>query len=148
MVALGHLDDAYEMFMTVGDKYTKTYLVDIAEMIIDHGYRPSDLGNKDPNEYVIELLSSSNSAPKSGGSKRTRATFGGYEANLESIGRPQFLTSKPVQKRRDALLEQALQIQTGEEESETILPRSTATTTRFSGATQSIQSRSSSRTED
>jgi hypothetical protein len=38
-------DDAYAVFQQVGSKYTKTYLVNIAEMIIDHGYRPAELGS-------------------------------------------------------------------------------------------------------
>lgn len=146
-IALDCFDEAYEAFSQVGNKYTKTYLVDIAEMIIDHGYRPSDLGeDQDPNEYVIKLLSNPiSSTSKSGSSKRTRATGGEFGANSESIGRPQFLTSKSVQRRKDDLCAEAFQRIEGTHR--TTHPTRT-TTTHFSELTQSAQSRSSSPTGD
>ncbi len=101
-VVLGHFAEAYKVFQQIGNRYTKAYYVDMAEMIIDHGYRPAELGDKDPNEFAISLLMKASKSSKENGERHTRVrkkSRGSTEANPESLGRPHFLTKKTVRKR-------------------------------------------------
>ena len=61
LVTLNKFHQAYKIFMNVGKQYTKTYYVDIAQMIMD-GYRPDAMGNEDPTEYAKGLLAEAKSS--------------------------------------------------------------------------------------
>ena len=56
LMTLNRLDDAYKTFMKVEEGYTKTYLIDIAQMILEYGYRPDEIGNNNPIDYARGLL--------------------------------------------------------------------------------------------
>ena len=102
LVVLGHFDEAYKVFQQVENRCTKTYLVDMAEMIIDHGYRPAELGDKDPSAFAISLLMQASHPSKENGDRCNsvrKKSHGSTEVNPESLGRPHFLSKRTVKER-------------------------------------------------
>lgn len=104
LILLNQFDEAYKCFQTIGKQYTKTYLTDIADMILEHGYKPSDMGNTDPYTYVETLIKTGMSVPedpirpktKRRASKNENVSTIDFE--MLTIAHPQFINRPATRK--------------------------------------------------
>jgi hypothetical protein len=54
---LGKYQDAYDAFVSTNRNYTQSWRLDIAEMVVDNGFRPRDMETQSVESYVKDLLS-------------------------------------------------------------------------------------------
>ena len=114
LMTLNRFDEAYKTFRKVEEGYTKTYLIDIAQMILEHGYRPYEIGNRDPIDYAKKLLedakgSSADRAPRASSRPRQRRAPNPAGDKLESttLAHPAYVRAALTNNRRIHLVDLA-----------------------------------------
>ncbi len=102
LMALNEFHKAHTLFRQVKKQYSKTGLIDVAEMILEHGYRPDDLGDEAPEDYSKRLLQEAGKRPSAIPPRRRQPRPKRLDQNMavEKAGHPLFANRRRKETRK------------------------------------------------